>query len=258
MQQSFQWKTILTRQFKEVISSLEDAKNKSTTAMIIAGSGLGKSHSVDIFCNKNSKHSYRITVSDLYRKEDIIDELSAMLGIVHVSNASYWKAHNVKQRFDAICKALCQLHKEGVKPIVIFDEAENMKITPLKMIKAMYDIVKNKCSIVLIGTDQLLNNVYINKAKRNRHSLPQLYRRFKAGLKVVTPIDKDQDYIPFFDQYKIPVGLQKLLKSICDNYGDFQDYLEPAIIEAQEAKKPLTEEFFRIKYNLPKTAKTAA
>lgn len=254
MQQPFIWKTIPTRQFKEIISTLEDAKIKSKTAMIIAPTGHGKTHAVETFCAKNPKHTYRIIISDLYRKEDIIHELSVMLEL-ESEGISTWQMRSVKQRFDAIAARLCQLKKEGHNPTVIFDEGENGKITTLKMIKALYDLVKDKCAIILIGTDQLLNNMYINKAKRNRQSLPQLYRRFKAGLKYLCPVDKDIDFEPFFKLYGVPAGLQTLLKKLADNYGDFQDYLEPTIIEANESGKPLTEEFFRIKFNLPKTTK---
>ncbi len=255
MQQSFKWKTIPTRQFKELISTLEDAKNKSKTAMIIGNTGNGKTHGVDTFCKNSDEYTFRIIISDLYRKEDIIHELSVMLGIEDPNGIGSWRARQVKSRFDAIANKLCQLRKEGHRPIVIFDEGENGKISTLKMIKALYDLVKDKCSLVLIGTEQLLNNMYINKGKRNRQSLPQLYRRFKAGMKYLSAIDKESDFEPFFDLYKVPAGLRTLLKNLADNYGDFQDYLEPTIIEAQQAGKPLTEEFFRTKFNLAKTTK---
>ena len=256
-QQPFTWKTIPTRQFKEIISTLEDAKNKSKTAMIIAPTGLGKTYAVETYCGKNSAHTYRIVVSDLYRKEDIINELSLLLGLDQPGVSNNFKRRNVKDRLDAIAAELIRLKKAGHLPQVIFDEGENMKITPLKMIKALYDAIKDRCSLVLIGTDQLLNNMYINKGKRNRNSLPQLYSRFKAGLKHITPLDKNNDFEPFFKLYGVPAGLQTLLKNLSDSYRDFNDYLEPTIIEAKEAGKPLTEEFFRIKFNLSKGTKAA-
>jgi DNA transposition AAA+ family ATPase len=255
MQQTFIWKTITTPQFEEIIGALKAAKFSSNAAMIIAQTGNGKSHAVNSFCKKHSDHTFRITVSDLYRKEDIIGELAVLLGIE--TKDKEYRYQTIKVRLDNIGKELIRLHSEGHKPQVIFDEAENMKITPLKMIKALYDLVKDKCSIVLIGTDQLLNSMYINKWKRNRNSLPQLYRRFKAGLKVLSPINKDKDYEPFFKLYNVPAGLQRLLITISDNYGDFQDYLEPTIRECTEQAKPLTEEFFRIKFNMPDTTKKA-
>lgn len=242
--QEFIWKQLPTRQCKEIIGAIADAKKKSTTAMIIAATGIGKTNGVNLFCEKNAKHTYRVTVSALYKKEDILDELEEMMDIVSI------KRLNAKARLDRIAKHLMAIKKEGGQPVVIFDEGENMGITPLKMIKAFYDVVKGKCAIVLIGTDQLLNKIYVNRWKRNRESLPQLYRRFKAGLKMITPIDKDRDYGPFFHEYKIPVSLQKELIKICDNYGDFQDFLEPALMECKEAGKVITLEFFRIKHNL--------
>lgn len=248
-----QFKTVPTRQFTEIIATLDKAQKNSSAAMIIAQTGMGKTYAVNTYCAKKTAHTYRIIVSDLYKKEDIIHELATLLQLNNLGLDMHWRKKNCKERLDAIAARLCELHTAGHKPMVIFDEAENMKITPLKMVKALYDMVKDRCSLVLIGTDQLMNLIYINKWKRNRTSLPQLYRRFKAGLKYVTPIDKEQDYTPFFELYRVPVGLQKLLGEISENYGDFMDYLTPALLECQAKKISLTEDYFRIKFNMPKT-----
>ena len=66
------WKTIPTRQLIQSISTLEDAKENSRTAIIIDSTGMGKTLVGDTFCKTKPLHTYRITVSSLYKLNDII------------------------------------------------------------------------------------------------------------------------------------------------------------------------------------------
>lgn len=249
---TFQMKTFPVLHFKEVISTLETAKNEGKTAMIIGSTGYSKSYSIDKFCKKYPDYTYRITVSSMYKLVDIVNELVTLIGTDY-DNIQYNRIgeHSLKIRVDAMVTKLIDINKKGGKPIIIFDEGENLEISVLKMLKALYDALKDHCSIVLIGTEQLLNKL-LNLKKRNRDAIPQLYSRFKLGKKVLSPIVKNRDFKPFFEHY-IPneIGLQKLLIELCDNYRELNDALEPALKKANLQGKPLTENLFRIINNMP-------
>lgn len=251
------WHTEATVQFLEILTALTECKEKGTTAMLIAPTGHCKTFSVDKFCEKNPEHTYRITVNSLYRLHDMINEMAALVGVeyqrlthtirsLHMSN---------KVMMDRIVERLRAVKKEGGKPILIIDEGENMEISLLKMIKGLYDVLKDHCAIVLIGTQRLVNRMLNQSDKggagRNRSALPELYRRFKAYHKTITPVNPKRDFAPFFKKY-IPEekGLQKLLCTICENYGVLHDYLASALEEADLKGEQLTEEAFRIKYNI--------
>jgi DNA transposition AAA+ family ATPase len=246
------WKTFPCKQFKEIISTLESARDEGKAAMIIGSTGYSKTYSIDKFCQKYSDNTYRITVSSLNRMPDIINELTEKVGVDY-GNISFYRMqqYSLKVRLDAIVKKVKEVYIRGGKPILIIDEGENLEISVLKMLKGLYDALKNYCSIVLIGTEQLLNKL-LNLKKRNRDAIPQLYSRFKMGLKVLTPIKKHIDFKPFFDYY-IPdeIGLQKLLIEKCDNYRELNDALEPALRKAKMQGAPLTETFFRLINNMP-------
>ncbi|HEX8460912.1 MAG TPA: ATP-binding protein [Segetibacter sp.] len=245
------WKTVPVRQFKEMIATLETAKDEGKTAMIIGNTGYTKSYSIEKFCREHKEYTYRITVSSLYKLPDIINELTEKVGVDYQLINGRILTRSMKVRLDAIVKKLIEINMMGGKPIIIFDEGENLEISVLKMLKALYDALKDHCSIVLIGTEQLLNKL-LNLKKRNRDAIPQLYSRFKIGQVTLSPIVKHRDFKPFFEKY-IPdeIGIQKLIIEKCDNYRELRDALEPSLNKAALLGKPLTEELFRIIHKMP-------
>ncbi len=244
------WHLEPTRQFQEIITILEDCKAEGKTAMLIADTGLGKSNAIDTFVRKHQQHVYRITVNSLYKLVDIINELAEKIGVDNQAlMGKRIKTASLKLRMDNIAEKLMELKYAGNEPILIIDEGENMEISLLKMIKGLFDIIKGNCSIVLFGTPKLISNM-LNTTGRNRNSSPELYRRFKAGQRAITPIDKKTDFKPFFDKYVKDKGLQTLLSRLSENYGELHDYLQPALKECDDKGIELTEDFFRIKYNI--------
>jgi DNA transposition AAA+ family ATPase len=245
------WFTIPTVQFMQMISTLKNAKETGATAMIIGTSGYGKTKAIDQFVKNSPDCTYRITVSSLYRLYDIVNELGEKVGLQDM-NLTRSNGSSLKIRVDRIVKKLKEVKAQGKKPVIIFDEAENLEASVLKMIKGLYDALQGNCSIVMIGTEQLVVKL-LNSKKRQRDGIPQLYRRFKAGL---VQLSRTLDFDAFFKKLGITdKGLQNLLYELCENYGELHDYLEPTIIEADQKKVPVTEELFRLKFNMPKASK---
>lgn len=239
------WRNIETLQAKEIINELVSAKSFQQAKLIIANTGDGKTNTINIFQNSksNAQHTYVVTVGDSFRLIDIVDELMELLGI-----PNEFTKHMVHAKLKLIAEKLKQCHK----PVLIFDEAENLKPQVLKMLKELYDAVFKYCSIVLIGTEQIMDSI-LNKRHKNRQSVPQLYRRFKAGIRRITPINKARDFAPFFGAY-IPnhKDIQDILLECCENYGELHDYLEPVLRYCSEKNKPLTEDLFRMIHKMPK------
>ena len=128
-------------------------------------------------------------------------------------------------------------------------EVHEVYLQVIQMLKGLYDGVINYASVVMIGTSQLTDALQ-KLSHSNKNGAPQFFRRIKAGIRVI-PAHKD--FKPFFQKFKIDdKGLRDLLTRLCNNYGELHDYLEPALREADEAGQPLTEQFFRVMYNLPK------
>ena len=79
--------------------------------------------------------------------------------------------------------------------------------------------------------------------------MPQFYRRFKAGIRYIEPMDRG--FVAFLSDKPYPSSFKKTILSMCENYGELHDFLVPAMREADEMGIALTERFFRLKYKLP-------
>ena len=236
------WDFLLTIQTKEVLTYLEDFKKHRMSGAIICKTGFGKTYTIDRFVMKNPGDTIRITVSSLHRLRDILDEITRYLGLTMA--ASITNTYRILQ----IIHEVRTRHRNGLRPMLIIDEAENLNVSVLRMIKAMYDGFADYCPIVLIGTEEL--DVKLARAiSKKTEGMPQFYRRFKAGFRRVS---NKLEFGLFFDKYKIEQPLRKLLLELCDNYGELHDYLEPVLREADLTGEKVTEERFRLYHNMPK------
>ena len=227
------WGLVETPQYLEIYTELADAKNKGYMKMIIGETGCGKTFTVDKFVKDFPANVYKITVSNLYTIDDIINELCEKVGV----NVTRGRVGRLKRVSDK----LKNMQLNNQKPVVIIDEAENLQKPALKMMKSLYDSIKNYCSIVLIGTDQLINKLDA-LSEKNEDGIPQFCRRFKAGKRNLPPINKDKMFLPFLERIN-DEGLRKTLIGQCDNYGELNDFLEPALREADAFGVELTEQF---------------
>lgn len=244
------WITLQTIQSKEILSELIEAKERQLAKLIISDTGLGKSHTIRVFEKVKPDATYIITVGDSFKLSHVLDEILRHLGIYHAlgkGTVAYEKLALIKEKMEAMKKA-----ERKCKPLIVLDEAENLKPQTLKMIKELYDSIHKHCSIVLIGTEQILDAI-LNRRNKNRQSVPQLWRRFKAGTRVIAPMKKARDFIPFFETY-IPEqkDLQDLLMELCENYGELHDYLEPFLVWCNLNNKPVNEQNFRLFHKIPK------
>ena len=244
------WKNLETIQAKEILYELTDAKKRSLAKILVSDTGCGKTNTIKMFKKANPENVYVITVGASYRLIDILDELMELLEIKIKSERRYFQ--NVREKLKAIATRLRELKSSGKKPIIIFDECENIYVQVLKMLKELYDAVHHYCGIVLIGTDQIMDAIH-NKRNKNRQSVPQLWRRFKAGARFISPIDKARDFKPFFQAYIPGVpDVQDILLECCENFGELHDYLEPVLIHCADKDEPLTEKIFRLIHKMPK------
>ncbi|HMO62221.1 MAG TPA: AAA family ATPase [Ferruginibacter sp.] len=235
------WEPLPTRQFTEVLAQLEHARKHCHTVTLICDSGFGKSYIVDRFQHRYPRQCIKVTINSTYRLKDILSIICEKLGIEQAWSTSITLA--------GIIDKLKDLKRQGEKIIIVIDEAENMQLPVFKMLKGLYDGVLGYAAIALVATDQLIHSLE-RLRKRDAVGIPQLCRRLKAGTKLIN--NHTAGFKLFFDKY-IPgdKGLQKLLLTLCSNYGELHDYLEPVLREADAQAVPVTEDLFRIYHNLP-------
>lgn len=232
------WENKPTPQFTQIIANLQESKDHGTTNIIIGDTGSGKSHVVNLFLRKNPSATFVVTVGSTDNLSDLIDKVIDELKITTGKSKS--------KKIRDIAFKLRSLKDSGLKPQLIFDEAEYMKQPALCSMKELHDYLNEHCSIVLIGTDQLLKNLDVMR-KRNKNGIPQFYRRIKFGIRKLPYIDKS--YKMFLEDVD-DLDVKKYLRKLCDNYGELHDVLVPVRREADRTKEPITIEFIRKVLNL--------
>lgn len=234
------WNTVPTVQFKNILTTLEDAQNYGYTNVIIGETGSGKSYAARIFEKNNPKDFFLVTVGQSDNLGDLIDKVIEKLHITDVP-----RSKSTKLRL--IAKVMRTKKQEGLNPVLCFDEAEYMKQPALCAMKELYDALTGYCAIQMIGTDQLTKKID-QLRKKNKDGIPQLYRRIKFGIRILPIIDRT------FKQFlndTISPELSKFLQQNCDNYGELHDVLVPAMRESDRLGEPLTEKFVRKILNMP-------
>jgi len=231
-----EWVQLPTLQSKEILSELMESHEEPLAKMIIAPTGAGKTNAIKLFSKKFPSSTYVVTLGASYRVNDMLDEIAEMIG------AKLYRGKNrSRERIKEICKTLAEI--AHTNPVLVLDEFENAKLPILKSMKELYDGVIEHCSIVLIGTDQLIAQF----DKRSiTQSIPQLRSRFKAGTRYITPIKKARDFKPFFDKY-IPnhPDIQDVLLVHCDTYRDLNNYLYPYLVSCQKKGTKMSAEAFK-------------
>lgn len=226
------WPMVETPQLRDIYAALLDAKEESKTRMIIGETGCGKTYTLSRFAGAYPKGTYIVTCSRLDRQNDLIRKIQVAIGKDFTGTGS--------QRIDRISVELSRRYDAGMKPVLIFDEAEYLTISGLLGVKTIYDYLKDMCGIVFVGTDDLLSNL---ERTLHKTGMKQFYSRFKAGKRVVRSIDRD--YTTFLKGRGFDKELIGELKKEASNYRELSDYLIPALKEADRIGVPLTAELFK-------------
>lgn len=237
------WGLVKTSQLKTISVSLGDAQSKSIVKAIIGETGCGKTYSAKAYYESyKQNHVYLVKVSSLHELKDVIYDICMAIGV----EPKKGKVTNLR----LITAKMQELHDSGVRPLLIIDESENLKLPVLGLFKAIYDAIVDTrlCGLALIGTQEMLDKID-KMARKKKDGVAQFARRIKAGRVILKEIDKS-NYKEFLDDKIEDRELKLLLTQLSDNYGELNNYLEPALIEADEAGQPLTVEFFRDMYGI--------
>ncbi|WP_367867867.1 AAA family ATPase [Pedobacter sp. WC2423] len=228
------WTTKPTIQLKDMVTSLQIAKDNLDTAVLIGETGSGKTFSLDAFKSKYPTEVFTVKVGSSDNLPDLIGKVLIALNVVQ-------PRHSTSARIAQIALRLKILRESGKTPLLAFDEAEFMKYAALCAFKELFDILIKECALVLIGTEELIKNL----ERMQRYSKPgiaQLFRRIKFKIHNIPAIDRR------FEQFLngVEPELKKWLQANCNNYGELHDVMVPAIAEAERTGQPLTLELVKI------------
>lgn len=234
------WQIQPTAQSTAIFSHLKEAKENAQTIVLVGETGCGKSTATKIFASRNPIDTFIVTAGSSDSLNDLIGKMMDVLCITVING-------NKSEKIQAIAKRLKRLKEIGHTPMLMVDESEFLKVMALCAVKEIHDYIHEFCSIVLIGTDQLVTNIE-RLRKKNHPGIPQFHRRIKFGLRVLPNIDRK------FEVFMMEIeerDLKKFLLDNCKNYGELHDVLVPVYREAERMGEPITLNLVRKVLNLP-------
>lgn len=214
------WQKFETEQYLDIESAFVEAKSGATVKTVIGGTGTGKTFTAEDMKVKYPVGTFVMRCANDYNLRDFVRYIAETIGIKDAENLSQTQARK------AIEKRLKTLFDGGQRPILVFDEAENLKLPAWGRIKAIYDNVKGECAFMIMGTPN-----WYRKMKRQRDNerdiAPQVFRRFMSGLKTVflSPVS-DTDVKDICKE--IGINDRYVVNKVCEevsNYGDLNDTL---------------------------------
>lgn len=238
------WAHVDTDQFDQAVDKLEEAYRERCFNTIIGETGVGKTYAVRKFVEAHSIDVILVTVNNLDDIYSILREIAQKIGVSFENRRrSLW--------LRTVTAKLEQMANGGKQMILIIDEGENTKLPGMKAYKALYDALvgeRKLCGMALVATPEWIAMVE-NWVRLKKEGSAQFQRRMLAGVTYLVPINKK--FNEFLDvQGIIDSGLRSLLINISRNYGELHDYLERAIRCADNEGVELTEDYFRIIYNI--------
>lgn len=212
------WQRFETEQYLDIESAFVEAKTGASVKTVIGGTGTGKTFTAEDMKVKYPVGTFVIRCANDYNLRDFVCYIAETIGIKDAENLSQTQARK------AIEKRLKMLNDGGHRPILVFDEAENLKLPAWGRIKAIYDNVKGECAFMIMGTPN-----WYRKMKRQRDNerdiVPQVFRRFMSGLKTVFLSSvSDTDVKDICKE--IGINDRYVVNKVCDdvdNYGDLHD-----------------------------------
>lgn len=237
------WRKFETEQYLDIESAFVEAKTGATVKTIIGETGTGKTFTAEDMKIKYPVGTFVMRCANDYNLRDFVYYIAETLGVKDAENLSQTRVRKI------IEKRIKMLNDGGQRPILVFDEAENLKLPAWGRLKAIYDNVKGECAFMVMGTPN-----WYRKMKRQRDNgldiVPQVFRRFMSGSKTVFLSSVSETAVKEICM-EIGIGDRYVVNRVCeesDNYGDLSDTLVSLQRSADVQGCKITRELYENEY----------
>jgi len=163
--------------YTHIENCLIEAKMYKEHRIIDGAKGSGKTFAIEMFKKSYPSETYVVTADDDMSPKAFLESLASKMDL-HIGGSKR-----------VIRMAIEAKIKSQNKPLIIVDEAENLKTGSYGAIKALYDAVKDYAGIVLVGANEYADMLR-KKAGRNMTPFTQLYSRFSAETVLLNTMSK--------------------------------------------------------------------
>lgn len=134
------WVLVNTKNFKRITNMCVDAQRNGIMYMISGKQGSGKSASLRNHTRNNSANTFYIECHAHWGKKDFLNELKKRLGL-----------DVTPESINDMVTAIVNFLKKTIKPLVIIDEADELKEGVFGFIKSLYNLLDEHCGFIICG-----------------------------------------------------------------------------------------------------------
>lgn len=227
------WKHFDTDNFLLVRKACNKAKKNRSRVGIDGYTGSGKTYALEAYKRENVNETFLVKCSGDMNPKDFMLAMAEAVG-ADVQGSRYTLRKNIVKRL-----------LDCVKPVLIIDEAENVKKEPvLDAIKGMCDELEGKCGIVLCGMD--IQDKFLKLSDKKKYCYPQINRRFNGSwFKMFAMTENDVRLVCTEVGIDSNGAITYILKHVKD-YGHLSHVISEALQESADTGKPINAEMLRI------------
>lgn len=221
-----------------------DARDTCMPYAIDGGTGDGKSYAATEYAIQFPKNTYIVRCDGDLTAKSFFVEMAHSLGMAY-DGPVYGIRKNIINKL-----------KNEENPLLIIDEAENLKDRAWESMKRIMDDLKGYCGIVFIGANEF-QAMLQKKSDRLKACFPQILRRIKeGGFKQLYTLTVD-DVVGIAKPYGVHNKTHvKGLFDTCRNMGELSSLLERILREHDSTGTPV-EDLIELYCNVQRKMKVA-
>lgn len=172
------WQNVETYNYKVIKAVLQDAKEMSRVHAIIGGAGWGKDTAAKDFAIEE-RNVYVVNCNEYFNKKYFLMELLSKMGL------------GVSGTIPELVQRVVRHINMTIQPQIIINEADKLKDEVLYFFITFYNLCEDKCSIVLMSTDQLEQRL-IRGITHNKKGYNEIFSRLgRRFIKLKQPSKSD-------------------------------------------------------------------
>ena len=234
METSSSWKHFDTDNYMIIINKLNTLRASKLPGCIDGDTGAGKSYAIGRYRKMYPGNTFIVTCDEDMSVKDLI---------IACAEAVNCETEGTKI---AIRKQITRTLSRKDDPMLIIDEAENLKVGAYGGIKAMMDALKGICPIVLIGANDYEEKLK-KLAEKKRNPFPQVYSRIKQGhFEQLLPFDQGDVTTICQDLGITDAETTRYLAAICANMRELEGCVSDLLKESLSTGRPVDFEMCKV------------
>lgn len=159
-----EWQAVETRDLRILNMLLSDAQNNHNVYAITGEAGTGKSFSLRLYA-QNNRRAHLLSCAEYWNKKMFMQELLIAMG-------REYSGYTIGEMMQEVVHTL----KQQECPLIILDEADKLNDQSLYFFITLYNLLEDRCGIVLVATDHLAKRIKRGRAL-NKKGYKEIYSR---------------------------------------------------------------------------------